>query len=89
MGEIQIHPTVEQNTSYLISEVDSRRRGDPGQPAGQPLFNEMETRDKVSGDYRLPEHMRTSSLTNTYGRKTKRQMSTSPALSPAPAHRVS
>jgi len=57
MGEIQIHPTVEQQTSYLISE--SIRGGGAILVSQQGLrfFNEMETRDKVSASIiALPEH---------------------------------
>jgi succinate dehydrogenase/fumarate reductase flavoprotein subunit len=90
MGEIQIHPTVEQNTSYLISESIRGGGAILVNQQGNRFFNEMETRDKVSAAIiALPEHMRTSSLTNMCGRKTKRPMSTSPkASSPAPARRA-
>ena len=48
MGEIQIHPTVEQTTSYLISEAIRGGGAILVSQAGHRFFNEMETRDKVS-----------------------------------------
>jgi len=48
MGEIQIHPTVEQSTSYLISEAIRGGGAILVNQAGKRFFNEMETRDKVS-----------------------------------------
>jgi len=48
MGEIQIHPTVEQTTSYLISEAIRGGGAILVNQAGNRFFNEMETRDKVS-----------------------------------------
>ncbi|WP_147197096.1 flavocytochrome c [Pantoea sp. CCBC3-3-1] len=48
MGEIQIHPTVEQTTSYLISEAIRGGGAILVSQEGNRFFNEMETRDKVS-----------------------------------------
>lgn len=48
MGEIQIHPTVEQSTSYLISESIRGGGAILVNQQGARFFNEMETRDKVS-----------------------------------------
>jgi hypothetical protein len=48
MGEIQIHPTVEQKTSYLISESIRGGGAILVNQQGNRFFNEMETRDKVS-----------------------------------------
>lgn len=48
MGEIQIHPTVEQTTSYLISEAIRGGGAILVNQKGERFFNEMETRDKVS-----------------------------------------
>jgi flavocytochrome c len=48
MGEIQIHPTVEQKTSYLISESIRGGGAILVNQQGSRFFNEMETRDKVS-----------------------------------------
>ncbi|MFC6120989.1 flavocytochrome c [Phytobacter sp. SCO41] len=57
MGEIQIHPTVEQNTSYLISESIRGGGAILVNQQGNRFFNEMETRDKVSAQIiALPEH---------------------------------
>ena len=57
MGEIQIHPTVEQQTSYLISESIRGGGAILVNPQGNRFFNEMETRDKVSAAIiALPEH---------------------------------
>lgn len=56
MGEIQIHPTVEQGTSYLISESIRGGGAILVSQAGKRFFNEMETRDKVSAQIiALPE----------------------------------
>jgi len=56
MGEIQIHPTVEQSTSYLISEAIRGGGAILVSQAGKRFFNEMETRDKVSAQIiGLPE----------------------------------
>ncbi|MBS5773774.1 MAG: flavocytochrome c [Enterobacter cloacae] len=57
MGEIQIHPTVEQNTSYLISESIRGGGAILVNQQGNRFFNEMSTRDKVSAAIiALPEH---------------------------------
>lgn len=57
MGEIQIHPTVEQSTSYLISESIRGGGAILVSQAGRRFFNEMATRDKVSAAIiDLPEH---------------------------------
>ncbi|HEY0209582.1 flavocytochrome c [Acerihabitans sp.] len=48
MGDIQIHPTVEQGTSYLISESIRGGGAILVSQAGERFFNEMETRDNVS-----------------------------------------
>lgn len=57
MGEIQIHPTVEQNTSYLISESIRGGGAILVSQQGKRFFNEMSTRDKVSAAIiALPEH---------------------------------
>ncbi|GAB2953187.1 flavocytochrome c [Hafnia psychrotolerans] len=56
MGEIQIHPTVEQGSSYLISEAIRGGGAILVNQAGRRFFNEMETRDKVSANIiGLPE----------------------------------
>ncbi|CAK9884847.1 MAG: Fumarate reductase flavoprotein subunit [Candidatus Erwinia impunctatus] len=56
MKEIQIHPTVEQTTSYLISESIRGGGAILVSQAGKRFFNEMETRDKVSAQIiALPE----------------------------------
>lgn len=56
MGEIQIHPTVEQTTSYLVSEAIRGGGAILVSQAGQRFYNEMETRDKVSAEIiALPE----------------------------------
>ncbi|MBF7993631.1 flavocytochrome c [Rahnella laticis] len=56
MGEIQIHPTVEQTTSYLISEAIRGGGAILVSQAGKRFYNEMETRDKVSAEIiALPE----------------------------------
>lgn len=57
MGEIQIHPTVEQTTSYLISEAIRGGGAILVNQKGERFFNELETRDKVSAAIiGLPEH---------------------------------
>lgn len=57
MGEIQIHPTVEQTTSYLISESIRGGGAILVNQQGNRFYNEMETRDKVSAAIiALPEH---------------------------------
>ena len=57
MGEIQIHPTVEQNTSYLISESIRGGGAVLVNQRGERFYNEMSTRDKVSAAIiALPEH---------------------------------
>lgn len=48
MGEIQTHPTVEQTTSYLISESIRGGGAILVSQRGERFFNELETRDKVS-----------------------------------------
>ena len=48
MGEIQIHPTVEQTTSYLISESIRGGGAVLVSQQGRRFHNEMDTRDKVS-----------------------------------------
>jgi len=56
MGEIQIHPTVEQTTSYLVSEAIRGGGAILVSQAGHRFYNEMETRDKVSAEIiALPE----------------------------------
>ena len=56
MGEIQIHPTVEQTTSYLISESIRGGGAILVNQQGSRFYNEMETRDKVSAQIiALPE----------------------------------
>ena len=56
MGEIQIHPTVEQTTSYLVSESIRGGGAILVSQAGKRFYNEMETRDKVSAQIiALPE----------------------------------
>ncbi|QTF10587.1 flavocytochrome c [Brenneria izadpanahii] len=56
MGEIQIHPTVEQTTSYLVSESIRGGGAILVNQEGKRFFNEMETRDKVSAQIiNLPE----------------------------------
>ncbi|PWC22354.1 flavocytochrome c [Brenneria roseae subsp. roseae] len=48
MGEIQTHPTVEQTTSYLISESIRGGGAILISARGERFFNELATRDKVS-----------------------------------------
>ncbi|AIR61032.1 NADH:flavin oxidoreductase [Cedecea neteri] len=56
MDQIQIHPTVEQTTSYLISESIRGGGAILVSQEGQRFFNELETRDKVSAEIiALPE----------------------------------
>lgn len=56
MGEIQIHPTVEQTTSYLISESIRGGGAILVNQKGSRFYNELETRDKVSAQIiALPE----------------------------------
>lgn len=56
MGEIQIHPTVEQKTSYLISESIRGGGAILVNQQGNRFYNEMSTRDKVSAQIiALPE----------------------------------
>jgi len=56
MGEIQIHPTVEQTTSYLVSEAIRGGGAILVSQEGKRFYNEMETRDKVSAQIiALPE----------------------------------
>ena len=89
MGEIQIHPTVEQQTSYLISESIRGGGAILVNQQGNRFFNEMETRDKVSAAIiALPEHYAYIVFDEHVRAKTKLPTSTSPkASSPAPAHR--
>jgi fumarate reductase flavoprotein subunit len=57
MGEIQIHPTVEQTTSYLISESIRGGGAILVSQKGQRFVNELDTRDNVSAEIiKLPEH---------------------------------
>ncbi|SCB88066.1 fumarate reductase flavoprotein subunit [Gilliamella bombicola] len=57
MSEIQIHPTVEQTTSYLISESIRGGGAILVSKKGQRFVNELDTRDKVSAEIiKLPEH---------------------------------
>lgn len=57
MGEIQIHPTVEQATSYLISESIRGGGAILVSQKGERFVNEMDTRDKVSAEIiNLLEH---------------------------------
>lgn len=57
MNEIQIHPTVEQTTAYLISESIRGGGAILVSQAGKRFVNELDTRDKVSTDIiLLPEH---------------------------------
>ncbi|MBS4761587.1 flavocytochrome c [Carnobacteriaceae bacterium zg-ZUI252] len=48
MDQIQIHPSVEQKTSYLITEAVRGEGAILLNADGKRFFNEMETRDKVS-----------------------------------------
>jgi fumarate reductase flavoprotein subunit len=57
MKEIQIHPTVEQTTSYLISESIRGGGAILVSQKGKRFVNELDTRDKVSAEIiNLPEH---------------------------------
>ncbi|NUF50061.1 flavocytochrome c [Gilliamella sp. ESL0250] len=57
MGEIQIHPTVEQTSSYLISESIRGGGAILVSQEGQRFVNELDTRDNVSAEIiKLPEH---------------------------------
>lgn len=57
MKEIQIHPTVEQTTSYLISESIRGGGAILISQSGKRFVNELDTRDKVSNSInKLPEH---------------------------------
>ncbi|MCX8596467.1 MULTISPECIES: flavocytochrome c [unclassified Gilliamella] len=57
MKEIQIHPTVEQTTSYLISESIRGGGAILVSQKGLRFVNELDTRDKVSAEIiKLPEH---------------------------------
>ena len=78
MGEIQIHPTVEQKTSYLISESIRGGGAILVNQQGNRFFNEMETRDKVSASIiALPEKYAYIVFDEHVRAKTKRRMSTS------------
>ncbi|PWC16359.1 flavocytochrome c [Brenneria corticis] len=56
MGEIQTHPTVEQTTSYLISESIRGGGAILVSQRGERFFNELDTRDNVSAAIvNLPE----------------------------------
>ena len=48
MDQIQIHPTVYQETSYLVSEAVRGEGAILVNSEGKRFYNEMETRDKVS-----------------------------------------
>ncbi|MBF0787525.1 MULTISPECIES: flavocytochrome c [unclassified Streptococcus] len=48
MEQIQIHPTVEQEKSYLITEAIRGEGAILVNSKGERFFNELETRDKVS-----------------------------------------
>lgn len=50
MKEIQIHPTVEQETSFLITEAVRGEGAVLVSQEGQRFVNEMDTRDKVSAE---------------------------------------
>ena len=57
MKEIQIHPTVEQTTAYLISESIRGGGAILISQDGKRFVNELDTRDKVSNSINnLPEH---------------------------------
>ena len=57
LEQIQIHPTVEQETSYLVTEAVRGEGGILVSQEGKRFFNELETRDKVSAAViELPEH---------------------------------
>ena len=56
MDQIQIHPTVYQETSYLVSEAVRGEGAILVNNEGKRFYNEMETRDKVSAAINgLPE----------------------------------
>lgn len=56
MNQIQIHPTVEQETSYLITEAVRGEGAILVNSEGKRFYNEMETRDNVSAAINaLPE----------------------------------
>ena len=56
MDQIQIHPTVYQETSYLVSEAVRGEGAILVNSEGKRFYNEMETRDKVSAAINaLPE----------------------------------
>lgn len=48
MDKIQIHPTVQQDTSYLITEAVRGEGGVLINQNGERFYNELETRDNVS-----------------------------------------
>ena len=57
MNEIQIHPTVEQKSAYLISESIRGGGAILVSQNGERFVNELDTRDKVSNSIiALPEH---------------------------------
>lgn len=57
LDQIQIHPTVEQETAYLITEAVRGEGAILVSQEGKRFFNELETRDKVSAAIiELPEH---------------------------------
>lgn len=89
MGEIQIHPTVEQQTSYLISESIRGGGAILVNQQGNRFFNEMETRDKVSAAIiALPEHYAYIVFDEHVRAKNKAADEyIAKGLSPAPAHR--
>nr|VUD28369.1 fumarate reductase flavoprotein subunit [Raoultella sp. NCTC 9187] len=86
MGEIQIHPTVEQKTSYLISE--SIRGGGAILVSNAVSASTTKWRPAIKSRRRLSRCRSStpgSSLTSTYGQKTRRPMNTSPKGSPPSA----
>ena len=87
MGEIQIHPTVEQKTSYLISESIRGGGAILVNQQGNRFYNEMSTRDKVSASIiALPEKYAYIVFDEHVRVKIKPRMSTSrKGLLPAPA----
>ncbi|MCW6674371.1 flavocytochrome c [Aerococcaceae bacterium NML171108] len=57
LDKIQIHPTVEQESAYLITEAVRGEGAILVSQEGKRFFNELETRDKVSAAIiELPEH---------------------------------
>jgi fumarate reductase flavoprotein subunit len=88
MGEIQIHPTVEQKTSYLISESIRGGGAILVNQKGNRFFNEMETRDKVSAQIiALPEKYAYIVFDEHVRAKNKAADEyIAKGLSPAPAH---